>query len=226
MKRHNIQFLVVIAVLLSWAGTAAAETQYISGEIKVNMRKGQGTDFAISEILDTDDKVEVLRHYSNSGYSRVRTQSGNVGYILTRFLTSTPPPTERLEELRVELAALKEEKERLQASLQESRGAAQTAATEQSELAVENERLEKRLAFIEETSANVVKIGDENQQLRERLLALEAEVSRLEQQNSELKTWYKGQNSGAMILGAGLIIGLISGRLFRRRSGAWSSDRI
>lgn len=225
MNLSIFRYLLILCVLMAGASPAMAATRYISDEVKVNMRKGQGTDFAISAILSTDDKVEVLNNYEKTGYSRVRTESGKVGYILTRFLTEVPPAAERLASLTGKVAELEAENARLKQSLEESRGEFQTATSQQSELGQENEALKKRLAWIEETSANVVKIGDENQQMRERLLALEAEVSRLQQQNTELKTWYKGQNSGALILGAGLLVGLIVGRL-RRRSGAWSSDRI
>lgn len=217
--------LLILGALLGWATTAAAETRYISGEVKVNMRKGQGTDFAISQILTTNDKVEVLNDYTKSGYSRVRTADGNTGYILTRFLTSEAPPTEQLAALQARVEDLRAENERLRQSLDESQGQVQAIGTQSSELGSENEALKQRLAWIEETSANVVKIGDENQLMRERLLELEAEVSRLSQQNHELKTWYKGQNSGALILGAGLLVGMLFGR-FRRRGGAWSNDRI
>ncbi|MGB1580226.1 MAG: TIGR04211 family SH3 domain-containing protein [Nevskiales bacterium] len=227
MKRQQFQPLVIFLALLVWGGSALAETQYVGGEVKVNMRKGQGTDFAINEILKTDDKVEVLSHNKKSGWSRVRTEKGNVGYILTRFLTTTPPPFEQLANYEQEISALKETNAALQARLKDSQGSVKTTTSQNSELEKENQALKDRLSFIEETSANVVKIGDENQHLRERLLGLEAEVSRLQQQNVELKTWYKGQNAGAVILVIGLFFGVVVARLMsRRRSSAWSSDRL
>ena len=227
MNRQQFQPLLILFALLLWATSALAETQYVSGEVKVNMRKGQGTDYAINAILSTNDKVEVLQHYKKTGWSRVRTENGKVGYILTRFLTATPPPTEQLAQYEQELVALKAENAELKAKLEESQGSVLTTTSEKSQLEKENKALQDRLNFIEETSANVVKIGDENQHLRERLLGLEAEVSRLQQQNVELKTWYKGQNAGAVILVIGLLIGLVAARLApRRRSSAWSSDRL
>lgn len=223
MKLQTLQPLVVLCALLVWAGNAAAETRYISGEVKVNMRKGQGTDFGIDAILISDEKVQVIKDYSKSGYSKVRTASGMTGYVLTRLLTATPPATERLVALEAQVAELQAENTALKGSLNDSQTAIQASSSQQQALSGEKDKLQKRLSMIEETSANVVKIADENQHMRERLLVLEAEVSRLEQQNTELKTWYKGQNSGAMILGAGLIIGFILS-LFRRRGGAWSSS--
>lgn len=225
MKLQAISPLFFVCLLV-WASVAAAETRYISGEVKVNMRKGQGTDFGISEILTTNEKVQVLKDYSKSGYSRIKTDSGKTGYILTRFLTTEAPPFERIAALEASLTELQAENAQLRESLQKSEGDIQTASSQSSELSAENEKLKKRIAWIEETSANVVKIGDENQVMRERLLELEAEVSNLSQQNTELKTWYKGQNSGALILGAGLIVGIVLGRFRRRGGGAWSSDRI
>ncbi len=223
MKLKSLSPFLILCSLLGWATIASAETRYISGEVKVNVRKGQGTDFGIDAILTTDDKVTVLRDYSKSGYTKVRTEGGTTGYVLTRFLTQTPPAAERLAALEARLSELQAENTALNTSLQESQGTIQAASSQQTELEQENEKLRKRLAWIEENSANVVKIGDENQAMRERLLVLEAEVSRLMQQNHELKTWYKGQNSGAMILGIGLAIGFVLS-LFRRRGGGWSSS--
>lgn len=226
-RKASVHSLLLFLVLSMLAPLAAAETRYISGEVKVNMRKGQGTDYAINAVLTTDDRVTVLGEDSKSGYTRIRTENGRVGYVLSRFLTSTAPASERLAMLEERLATLETENAELQASLEGNQTALASSAQEQNALSRENEKLKKRLQYIEETSANAVEIGDENQLMRERLLVLEAEVARLEQQNSELKTWYKGQNSGAMILAIGLIIGMVFGRLRRRGAGAWSSsDRL
>lgn len=84
----------------------------------------------------------------------------------------------------------------------------------------ENARLRLEVDRLRNDAVNAPVIDRENQQLRERILSLEAERERLTHENQTLGSWRDGLKTGAGIFVIGLVIGLLLGR-GRRRSG-WS----
>lgn len=212
-------FLALIFLTLSTA--AWADARYVIDELSVNMRKGMGTDFAINAILKSGDRVTVLSD-NDSGYSKVRTADGKVGYILSRFLSKEATGRIRAERMQSKLEDLQAKNSQLTEALAAARSGREQSESESSELQQQRDKLQARLDWIEETSANSVQIAEENQQLRQQLLAMESEVSTLRQDNKEIRTWHKGQKVGAIILGIGLFLGWLLGRL-RRPNSAWNS---
>ena len=214
--------LMPVMGLLLLSNAAWADSRYIIDELSVNMRKGMGTDYAINAILNSGDNVTVLSDDAKSGYSKVRTADGKVGYILTRFLSREAPGRIQAERMRSELETLKQKNAELQQSLESQQANMGQIESQKTQVSEERDKLQSRLDWIEEASANTVQIAEENQKLREQLLAIESEITNLRQENHEMKTLHQGQKVGAIILGIGLVIGWLFGR-FRRSSGAWSS---
>lgn len=213
---------VLFLILLAIGFPALADTRYIIDELSVNMRKGMGNEFAINAILKSGDRVTVYSDAA-SGYSKVKTEDGKVGYILTRFLSREPTGKLRAERMRKQLEDLQEKNSALEKALVTARTGAEQAGTTNSKLVEERDKLRARLDWIEEASANSVRLADENQQLRERIHVIESELVALQQENKEIKSWYQGQKIGAVILCVGLFLGWLLGRL-RRPNSAWSSD--
>jgi SH3 domain protein len=92
------------------------------------------------------------------------------------------------------------------------------------DLVAENESLRNEVAEIREASANAVRISEENREFRQRLLALQSESEQLRHENKALKSRREGMKVGALVLAAGILIGLIL-PLFRgrRRRSSWDS---
>ncbi len=215
---------VIVLFILAFSLPAWADTRYVIDELSVNMRKGMGTDFAINAILTSGDSVSVLSDDSD-GYSKVRTADGKVGYVLSRFLSKQPTGHVRVERMQTRLEALEKKNSELEAALVLARSKAEKSIEQSGKLGSERDRLIRRLEWIEDASANSVKIAEENLKLREQLLAIDSEISTLRQENREIKTWQKGQKMGAIILAFGIFVGWLIGR-FRKPGSAWSSDRL
>ena len=91
------------------------------------------------------------------------------------------------------------------------------------DLVAENNSLKQELERIKNASANAVRISQENQNFREQLLSMESEVERLRHENKSLQSRREGMKIGALVLVAGIFLGLVL-PLFRRRSrNKWDS---
>ena len=96
--------LALLFGLLLAAPTAFAETAWIRGEVRLNMRTGPGTEYRILRNLRTGDRVEVLERKGT--WTQVRSSEG-AGWIPAGFLMDERPPTLRLEKAERELSLLR-----------------------------------------------------------------------------------------------------------------------
>lgn len=113
--------LLALAVPLFSAPPADANTGWVRGNIRLNLRAGAGTQFKILGAVETGDQMEVLA--TGESWTRVRTAEGQTGWIPAGYLETEPPPTLRLEQLESETATLRTQLEEIRAeaaSLRES----------------------------------------------------------------------------------------------------------
>jgi len=124
----------------------AAETGWVRGEVRLNLRSGAGTQFKIIGTVETGDELTVLN--SAESWTRVQTKDGRIGWIPAGYLDTEPPPSLRLEQVETEAAALRAELEKIRAEttrLRESNASLSAADSGQREkiesLQVENYEL-------------------------------------------------------------------------------------
>jgi hypothetical protein len=125
-ERFSSPWLLAIPLFLGWAmlvapTTAAAEQAWVRGEIKLNVRSGPGTQFRILGGIATGDGLTVLDR--GDGWTKVRMQDGNAGWIPVGYLKPEPPPTVRLGQLEGEVVTLRDQLD----SITEERGSLRTA---------------------------------------------------------------------------------------------------
>lgn len=87
----------------------------------------------------------------------------------------------------------------------------------------QNKKLKSRLADIRETSADAIRIGKENEKYRKQLMNLRSDVDRLKHENQALRSHRGGMTIGALILFAGIVLGLMLPMFRRRRKDSWDS---
>lgn len=204
----NILPIVLLGSLLSI--TANAEDVWVSDQFEVMLRTGPSTSNAIERVLGSGTALEVLEVDAEAGYSRVRTNAGTEGWVLTRYLMSEPSAREQLARLTGQLTDAAESGSSLSQQLDAVRGEYNTASNRIAVLEREKQSLERELAEIKSTAANVLTIDKQNKDLRDKLATTQIEVSTLEQQNRELtaqstRYWFM---TGALVLVVGIILGL------------------
>lgn len=205
---------------MSSAG-AQSQSAWVSDEFEVMLRTGPSTNNAIERMLSSGTALEILENDAETGYSRVRTEAGTEGWVLTRYLMNEPSAREQLATLTSRLTNARSEGSSLTSQLDAVQGEYDTATRRIATLEREKQQLEEELAEIKRTAANVLSINDQNKQLRDQLASAEIEAATLEQQNRELTSqttryWFM---TGALVLLVGMILGIWLPRIrWQRRS--------
>ncbi len=219
----SIALVLFIAFSLS-LNAAYAEDRWVTDDFEVMLRSGKSSQQRILWQLKSGTRLEQLKADPESGYTRVRTASGEEGWVLSRYLQSTPTAKLRLpeaekrfqtsdaknRELRRELDGLKQDKQGLQ--------------REVAELQASNRSLQNQLDRITKLSANTIEVDDQNQLLTQQLADGQQRIDALEADNGRLasrsdREWFL---VGGAVLVLGLLLGLIIPRINWRKKDSWS----
>ncbi len=208
-----------MCVLLT--ATASAEPAWVSDQFEITLRSGPSTSNAIQLMVDSGTRLEVLERDPDSGYSRVQTQGGTEGWVLTRYLMNEPSAREQLRTLTSQLTNANSRGTSLNSQLQAIRAEQNAATREIATLEREKAAVEEELAEIKRTAANVLAINDQNKALMDQLAAIQIRADTLEQENRNLASqttryWFM---AGALVLLFGIVLGIWLPRIrWQRRS--------
>ena len=214
---------IAASVGLLLASTAFAEPAWVSDQFEITLRSGPSTSNAIQLMLDSGTRLEVLERDDESGYTRVVTQGGTEGWVLTRYLMNEASAREQLQALTSQLTSANTRGSSLDSQLDAIKGEYDSASQQIATLQREKAALETELAEIKRTSANVLAISDQNKTLMDELAAAQIRADTLEQENRMLgsqttRYWFV---TGALVLVFGLILGLWLPRINWRRRRRW-----
>ena len=198
----------ILGLLLCSA--SGAQEAWVSDEFEIMMRTGPSTNNAIERVLSSGTPLAIVEVDAETGYSRVRTNAGTEGWVLSRYLMDEPSAREQLSRLTGQLTDANNEGSSLTSQLDAVRGEYNSANNRIAVLEREKKSLEQELAEIKRTAANVLAIDKQNKDLRDELATTQIKVSTVEQENRELsgestRTWFM---TGALVLLVGVILGL------------------
>jgi SH3 domain protein len=220
----TLSLFALVPALLLGSGAIRAQTAYVTDELVITLRTGPSTQNSIVENLRSGDAVEILEQDEELGYARVRAvESGDEGWVLSRYLE-----TERTAALRLAAAERELAEARVRIAELETELAAHTDDLTQAQAALEasqtnNLQLSNELGDIRDASANAISLQDQNESLRRKNNVLTQEVEQLGMLNSTLasrsrQNWFI---VGAIVLAGGILIGLVAPSLRRRRRSNW-----
>ena len=215
-----------IVLLLVVAGASVAETRYVTDQFEITLRTGESASHRIVRMLPTGTPVDVLNNDAETGYSRVRTQDGKEGYVLTRQLTTEPVARDRLAALQNRVQELEAAPGELSARLAALQKEHTELLGQYEALKSTKEQVEGELNGLQRTAANAVRISNERNELRTQVVAMTREIEDLKQEKRELQNsgnqrWFL---IGAGVIVGGILLGLILPRLrVRRRRDSWGS---
>jgi SH3 domain protein len=220
-KRSVLQAFCLLGFCLLAPLRALAEPAWVSDQFEIMLRTGPSTSNAIQLMVSSGTRLEVLERDDEAGYTRVRTEGGTEGWVLTRYLMSEAPAREQLATLTSQLTSAKTRGSSMGTQLNAIKGEYDSATRQIRALENDKDRLQSELATIKRTAANVLSIDSRNKELQQQLTDAEIKVSILEQENQELgsqrtRYWFM---SGALVLLIGMILGLWLPRVrWQRRS--------
>ena len=219
----NVFILVSLSLIL--AGNVVAETLYVSDTLEITMRSGKGTSFGIIRMLRSGTSVTVLETDKKTGYSQVRTKSGKVGWVLSRFLMKGQAARDRLAAAEKTLAELELENSKTETAKTALAQEKAVLQTQLSKLDGESRSVSQELTEIKRTASSALAIDSENKDLKSRLVSLERKLQTVQQENEGLKDrtardWFM---VGAAVVLLGIIVGLIIPRIRFRKKSSWDT---
>ncbi|MEC9364675.1 MAG: TIGR04211 family SH3 domain-containing protein [Sinimarinibacterium flocculans] len=183
MKSSLPPTLLLLSVLLAPVH-AQERTQYVSDVISLTLRDGPANDATYLGTIKSGDRVTLLESLGEQSFARIRTEDGREAWVTARYLSDEPAARDLLDDVRRELADARSRIRELEAQL----------ADAQSSLAQARPALE---------------LAGENDQLREQIDALQRSAQEAEQRFNEHKARRRTMLTGAALVGAGTLFGLI-----------------
>lgn len=99
---------VAFVLLLGFASSGLAETGWVRGEVRLNVRTGPGTEYRIVGVVATGDQVRIVSRGDNWTNVQITDEEGDTkrGWIPEGYLRPEPPPTVRLAQAEARVATL------------------------------------------------------------------------------------------------------------------------
>ncbi len=221
----KLLFSPLIALFLVSA-SASATTVYVTDDIKFTLRSTENSRAKILKMLSSGTPLTVIEVNEATGYTKVRTNSGIEGYILTRHTQSKPISRWYLDRTNAKLEELQKENGRLKQELQQIKGDNTQAIGNNQTLTEERDQLSNELNELKQTAANAVQLKHQRDQLQERVISVERELQQIKRENQALEDstnqdWFL--YGGALSL-FGVILGFILPKLsWRRKTSNWDT---
>lgn len=203
---------------------ALAAPAWVTDRFEITLRSGPSTGNEIRRMMASGTAVEVIEEDADSGYSRVRTQGGTEGWVLSRYLVGEPGAREQLAAL-ARATAPASASERSPSGQRRVILAAHEDARERiAGLERDKRALEERFAELQRVSADTVNINARNTDLTQSVERLQSRLEALREQNDALREaatrqWFL---AGAGVLLIGVLMGLWLPKMRRRRDYGYS----
>lgn len=215
-------FIVVLSVS---AFTTQAQTRYVTDEFEIMMRTGPSIQNKIVRALKSGTRIEVLREDSGNGHSHIKTAQGEIGYVLTRFLSPNQAAKSRVAYLERQLSTLRSKPGELQALLATSQEENQILISENTRLTSQLKQSNSELENIKEVSKDAVNLSQRNVRLESEVQQLLLQLDDIRIQNETLKdnADYVRNLTMAGILLLGLFLGWVLSRSGKQRRNSWGA---
>lgn len=200
--RNSLNQTILTLLMAVIATQAVAKTQYVSDEFEIMLRTGQSVQHEIIRQLKSGTQVTVLE--TNPQYSRIQTQAGTEGWVLTRYLMDQPAGRERALKHKAEYELLKNNFDAL--------------------VAKQKSDLEQELAELQALAKKPITLERRNKELQAQLAQQKQRYQNLQQETETLRSPHKDREwliTGAGIFLAGMLVGMMIVS-FSRRKKHWN----
>ncbi len=216
----KMRFWLVLTLLIPM--TAMAATQYVSDNLVITLRTGQGNQYQIIKTLPSGTLLTVLEE-TQTGYTKVRTSDGTEGWVRTQYLSDEPPAAMQLTKAQDKLSQLQDKLSKLQQDYNDLRKQKASLDSQYSKLQSDNKSTNEELTKLTQIAAHPKQLQSENVDLREKYANMSNEYNLIKQENQVLKDrskryWFL---AGALVVLIGIVIGLAIPKLRFRRKDGW-----
>jgi len=203
----------------------SAQMKFVTDEFEVMLRTGPSINNNIVKPLASGAPIDVLIADAGKGHSQIQTADGEIGYLLTRFISDKPSARNTVKVLAEQIQKLRSNPTEMQSELLDS-------ADQNRLLIAENVRLtdllhnaKTQLQKISSAAGGAINLAENNQQLETEVQQLLLQLDDIRIQNEALKD---NSERVQILMTAGLIfVGLFLGWVLsisgRRERSSWGS---
>lgn len=195
--------------------------------MKFNLRSGEGSKYRLLKTLPTGTKLTLLGENKAKGYSKVKTSTGIIGYLPTRFTIKKPVNSWYLEKANQQLKLLQAENKKITATLTALQKNTSSTASSNESLTKERDQLTADLKSIRQASSNAIEIQRQRNELQERVVNVERELQQLKRakqalEDSTNQDWFL---YGGILSFLGIFFGLLIPKIswHRKSHGNWDT---
>jgi len=216
---------LVLAYLLPSTLLAQIPTKYVTDDFEVMLRTGPSIQNKIVKPLRSGTSIQILREDAGNGHSQVKISSGEIGYILTRFISPNSSARNQLARLRKQIKQLRSKPGEIKALLATAQEENQALIDQNLKLTNQLSTADEKITKIEAASGNALSISERNQKLENEVQQLLLQLDDIRIQNQALKdnADYVRNLTMTSILVLGLFLGWILSRSGKRRRNSWGS---
>ncbi|TRX02558.1 TIGR04211 family SH3 domain-containing protein [Candidatus Methylobacter oryzae] len=213
-------------ILLVTAGSAQAETVYVTDNLNLSLRSEENNSSKVVKLLPTGTPLTVIEENKITGFSHVRLHDGTEGYMPIRNTMKELPSRTQLDTANKNLAALQAENATLKSELATVKDSITPGTTLEQSLASERDQLSRELSELKKTAASTIELKNQRDELQERVVNVERELQQFKLENQALQDtanqdWFL---YGGILSLIGVILGFILPKLSWRRSrSSWDS---
>ena len=230
----RLKLIIFLLILFSFTlsvGIVCAKTQYVSDKLLITLREGKGNEYKIIKMLKTGAPLEIIEE--SDLYLKVRTESGDEGWVLKQYVTEETPKPEiiaglerKIERLNTKVEQYKKDKESLQDELKTTKSeynkemmdlkqnvSASKGKAEQT--ARELKEITRKYNALVVDSKDVVHLVKERDSLKASNSSLQTQTDQLRNENVKLK---RLQMIWWFVAGGGVfLVGWIAGKVSRQK---------
>lgn len=227
MKNSYLKRILLSLIMLACFSTATqAKTVYVTDSMKFTLRSSESNRSKILKMLPSGTALTLINENNNTHYSKVRTNSGVEGYILTRHTLNKPISSWYLNKANKQLEALKQESDLIKQELAQLKGKNDETLNTNQTLSKERDQLSQELDNLRLTAANAVQLKHDRDQSRKKIITLSNELKEVTHENQMLKDsanqdWFL---YGGILSLIGVILGFILPKLsWHRKTSNWDT---
>ncbi len=214
--------LFIIALIFISPLSQAEDIQYVSDQLVITLRTGQGSAYQIIRTLPSGTKLDVIE-ITDTGYAKVRTMDGAEGWIRSQYLSPEPIASLKLSAAEAKLEKLKTENVSLREEVQNLRKHRREQSKEGKELQAKLSAAETELARLKDVAAKPILLDRENRELQQQNISQEKKLQMMAQENQVLRDrsqreWFI---AGAGVLLGGMLLGLLLPKIRWKKKSSW-----
>jgi SH3 domain protein len=196
-----------------------AKKQYITDQFDIMLRVAPGLGAKIIKPLPTGTPLTVIISDAGKAHSQVKTDSGLVGYVLTRFISNKPAARDRVIVLEKQIESLREDPDKLKSQYLDLQNSYENLSKKFRNLVESKDKILTRFDKLKNNSENVVALSEKAENSAKEVEQLVLQLDDLSIENevlkdqSEKRSWMVG---GAIAL-FGVLFGSILVSLNRRK---------